>query len=251
MRKFLISVALCFHRRRRRSGRGPVSAADQRRGTELESRRTVAPGDQRAASRPAARRERHPAFGPAPRIISQREAFGLRREANRIEVRLNLRQPQRHQRPRVRLASGPGQPARAAPAHRAPRPRRPPLLSGDDRRAPRIDAAPATSLETGRRSERVAFFAFQPREPLMAITPLMPVYPRSPVRPVRGEGVYLYGEGGEKYLDFASGIAVNLLGHGHPASDQGDPGAGGDPDPRLQPLRLAAGRGASPSGWST
>ncbi len=51
----------------------------------------------------------------------------------------------------------------------------------------------------------------------MTITPLMPVYPRSPVRPVRGEGVYLFGEGGEKYLDFASGIAVNLLGHGHPA----------------------------------
>ncbi len=50
----------------------------------------------------------------------------------------------------------------------------------------------------------------------MAITPLMPVYPRSPVRPVRGEGVWLYGEKGEKYLDFASGIAVNLLGHSHP-----------------------------------
>jgi acetylornithine/N-succinyldiaminopimelate aminotransferase len=50
----------------------------------------------------------------------------------------------------------------------------------------------------------------------MAITPLMPVYPRSPVRPVRGEGAYLYGEGGEKYLDFAAGIAVNILGHGHP-----------------------------------
>jgi acetylornithine/N-succinyldiaminopimelate aminotransferase len=50
----------------------------------------------------------------------------------------------------------------------------------------------------------------------MAITPLMPVYPRSPVRPVRGEGVYLFGEQGERYLDFASGIAVNLLGHGHP-----------------------------------
>ena len=44
----------------------------------------------------------------------------------------------------------------------------------------------------------------------------MPVYPRSTVRPVSGEGVYLYGEQGEKYLDFASGIAVNLLGHGHP-----------------------------------
>ncbi|HZG44983.1 MAG TPA: aspartate aminotransferase family protein [Allosphingosinicella sp.] len=50
----------------------------------------------------------------------------------------------------------------------------------------------------------------------MTITPLMPVYPRSPVRPVRGEGVYLFGEQGERYLDFASGIAVNLLGHGHP-----------------------------------
>ena len=53
----------------------------------------------------------------------------------------------------------------------------------------------------------------------MAITPLMPVYPRCEVRPVRGEGVYLYGEQGEKYLDFASGIAVNLLGHGHPHLD--------------------------------
>jgi acetylornithine/N-succinyldiaminopimelate aminotransferase len=50
----------------------------------------------------------------------------------------------------------------------------------------------------------------------MTITPLMPVYPRSPVRPVRGEGVYLFGEKGEKYLDFAAGIAVNALGHGHP-----------------------------------
>ena len=51
----------------------------------------------------------------------------------------------------------------------------------------------------------------------MAITPLMPVYPRCGVRPVRGEGCYLIGERGERYLDFASGIAVNLLGHGHPA----------------------------------
>ena len=50
----------------------------------------------------------------------------------------------------------------------------------------------------------------------MAITPLMPVYPRCEVRPVKGEGVHLIGEGGERYLDFASGIAVNLLGHSHP-----------------------------------
>ncbi len=50
----------------------------------------------------------------------------------------------------------------------------------------------------------------------MSITPLMPVYPRCEVRPVRGEGCYLIGERGERYLDFASGIAVNALGHGHP-----------------------------------
>ncbi|HEX7821908.1 MAG TPA: aspartate aminotransferase family protein [Sphingobium sp.] len=49
------------------------------------------------------------------------------------------------------------------------------------------------------------------------ISPLMPVYPRCDVRPVRGEGCYLIGERGERYLDFASGIAVNALGHGHPA----------------------------------
>ncbi|NLS25882.1 Acetylornithine aminotransferase [Sphingomonas sp. S2M10] len=50
----------------------------------------------------------------------------------------------------------------------------------------------------------------------MTITPLMPVYPRCGVRPVRGEGCYLIGERGERYLDFAAGIAVNALGHGHP-----------------------------------
>jgi len=50
----------------------------------------------------------------------------------------------------------------------------------------------------------------------MAITPLMPVYPRCEFRPVRGEGAYLFGEDGRRYLDFASGIAVNILGHGHP-----------------------------------
>jgi acetylornithine/N-succinyldiaminopimelate aminotransferase len=50
----------------------------------------------------------------------------------------------------------------------------------------------------------------------VTITALMPVYPRCGVRPVRGEGAYLIGEQGERYLDFASGIAVNCLGHGHP-----------------------------------
>lgn len=49
----------------------------------------------------------------------------------------------------------------------------------------------------------------------MSITPLMPVYPRSGVRPVRGEHCHLIDEDGTRYLDFASGIAVNLLGHSH------------------------------------
>jgi len=34
---------------------------------------------------------------------------------------------------------------------------------------------------------------------------------------VRGEGVYLYTEDDDKYLDFVAGIAVNGLGHNHPA----------------------------------
>lgn len=50
----------------------------------------------------------------------------------------------------------------------------------------------------------------------MSISPLMPVYPRCGVRPVRGEHCHLIDEDGTRYLDFASGIAVNLLGHSHP-----------------------------------
>ena len=49
----------------------------------------------------------------------------------------------------------------------------------------------------------------------MTITPLMPVYPRCDVRPVAGDHCHLIDEDGTRYLDFASGIAVNLLGHSH------------------------------------
>lgn len=35
---------------------------------------------------------------------------------------------------------------------------------------------------------------------------------------VRGEGVYLYTDKDEKYLDFIAGISVNCLGHNHPAA---------------------------------
>ncbi|MEP6869316.1 MAG: aspartate aminotransferase family protein [Novosphingobium sp.] len=50
----------------------------------------------------------------------------------------------------------------------------------------------------------------------MSITPLMPVYPRTAFRPVRGDHCHLIGEDGQRYLDFAAGIAVNILGHSHP-----------------------------------
>ncbi|MDX2073958.1 MAG: aspartate aminotransferase family protein [Alphaproteobacteria bacterium] len=50
----------------------------------------------------------------------------------------------------------------------------------------------------------------------MSTTSLLPVYRRSGIVIERGEGVYLYAPDGTRYLDFASGIAVNALGHSHP-----------------------------------
>jgi acetylornithine/N-succinyldiaminopimelate aminotransferase len=48
------------------------------------------------------------------------------------------------------------------------------------------------------------------------ITPLMPTYARADIQMERGDGVYLIDSQGRRYLDFAAGIAVNVLGHGHP-----------------------------------
>jgi acetylornithine/N-succinyldiaminopimelate aminotransferase len=47
-------------------------------------------------------------------------------------------------------------------------------------------------------------------------TPLYQTYNRAPLRFERGEGVWLVTESGERYLDFAAGVAVNSLGHAHP-----------------------------------
>jgi acetylornithine/N-succinyldiaminopimelate aminotransferase len=47
-------------------------------------------------------------------------------------------------------------------------------------------------------------------------TPLYDTYARAPMRFERGEGVWLITESGERYLDFAAGVAVNSLGHAHP-----------------------------------
>ena len=43
------------------------------------------------------------------------------------------------------------------------------------------------------------------------------LYNRLPVTLVKGKGIYVWDSNGDKYLDFLSGIAVNALGHSHPA----------------------------------
>jgi len=48
------------------------------------------------------------------------------------------------------------------------------------------------------------------------LTPYLPVYRRAEITMARGEGMYLYDTDETPYLDFAAGIAVNALGHGHP-----------------------------------
>src|SRR5262252_4183591 len=45
---------------------------------------------------------------------------------------------------------------------------------------------------------------------------VMPTYARQNVVVERGEGAWLVATTGDRYLDFASGIAVNALGHAHP-----------------------------------
>lgn len=44
----------------------------------------------------------------------------------------------------------------------------------------------------------------------------IPVFKRNPVVLVKGKGKYLWDEKGKRYLDFFSGLGVNLFGHGHP-----------------------------------
>jgi acetylornithine/N-succinyldiaminopimelate aminotransferase len=46
---------------------------------------------------------------------------------------------------------------------------------------------------------------------------LVGAYARLPVEFVRGEGARLWDVEGNEYLDFQTGLAVNSLGHGHPA----------------------------------
>ena len=45
---------------------------------------------------------------------------------------------------------------------------------------------------------------------------VMQTYGRAEIGFVRGDGCWLISESGDRYLDCASGIAVNTLGHSHP-----------------------------------
>jgi len=46
---------------------------------------------------------------------------------------------------------------------------------------------------------------------------LMNTFGEPPLLLVRGEGCHVWDDAGNRYLDFLAGIAVNALGHGHPA----------------------------------
>ena len=45
----------------------------------------------------------------------------------------------------------------------------------------------------------------------------LPVFARYKIVLDHGDGVYVYDSQGRKYIDFLGGIAVNVLGHNHPA----------------------------------
>ena len=61
---------------------------------------------------------------------------------------------------------------------------------------------------TGTKMEQHSAYAAQ--------SAVMKTYGRAEIAFTRGDGCWLFSETGEKYLDCASGIAVNTLGHGHP-----------------------------------
>jgi acetylornithine/N-succinyldiaminopimelate aminotransferase len=69
----------------------------------------------------------------------------------------------------------------------------------------------AISLPVGEESTPVA---------ASAETAILGTYKRAPMEFVAGEGVELIDSNGKRYLDFASGIAVNSLGYGDPGIAQ-------------------------------
>ncbi len=49
------------------------------------------------------------------------------------------------------------------------------------------------------------------------IAPVLPTYNRAPIAVSEGQGSWLTAQDGRQYLDLGAGIAVNALGHAHPA----------------------------------
>ena len=63
----------------------------------------------------------------------------------------------------------------------------------------------------------------------------------------RGEGAHVWDDDGKEYVDLLGGIAVNALGHAHPAVVEAVTEQLDDPRPRLQLLRQRSRRSSWPS----
>src|SRR5438477_4547826 len=78
------------------------------------------------------------------------------------------------------------------------------------------DLAGATTTVATAPSASSAFRYPFPRRRVPVIPAVLPTYARFDLAFDRGEGAYLYATNGRRYLDFASGISVTVLGHSHP-----------------------------------
>ena len=76
-------------------------------------------------------------------------------------------------------------------------------------------------------------------------------YARANVEFERGEGAYLWTADGERYLDFAAGVAVNVLGHAHPHLVEALTAQARKALAYLEPLSRDRGRSGWPSGFAT
>jgi len=71
-------------------------------------------------------------------------------------------------------------------------------------------------FDFGENKDRSGVRTKVPRMVNMTSAVLFDTFARSPLAFERGEGCWLTTDTGERYLDFAGGIAVNSLGHAHP-----------------------------------
>ena len=74
-------------------------------------------------------------------------------------------------------------------------------------------------------------------------------YGTPPITLVSGQGSWVTDDAGRRYLDLLGGIAVNALGHAHPAVVGRGQRAGPHPRPHLQPGHHPARPASCASGW--